>query len=161
LRRITDATQDALWEIDLKTKQLWWSEGARPLFGRGPGELEIGLEDWYDRIHPEDVARVRIKFEQFMNGDGSDWFDEYRFRRADGNYAYIYDQGRKFRDESGMQVRIAGAMVDITKRKAAEAAVMESEKRFEKAFKASPDSLVISRWRRSGSQRQFRVVNRL
>jgi len=145
LRRITDATQDALWEIDLKTKQLWWSEGARPLFGRGPGELEIGLEDWYDRIHPEDVARVRIKFEQFMNGDGSDWFDEYRFRRADGNYAYIYDQGRKFRDESGMQVRIAGAMVDITKRKAAEAAVMESEKRFEKAFKASPDSLVISR----------------
>ena len=145
LRRITDATQDALWEIDLGTKQLWWSEGARPLFGHSPGELDIGLEDWYERIHPEDVARIRIKFEQFMNGDSSDWSDEYRFRRADGNYAYMHDQGRKFRDESGKQVRIAGAMVDITERKAAEAAVMESDERFEKAFKASPDSLVISR----------------
>jgi PAS domain S-box-containing protein len=36
LRRISTATQDALWEMDLKTNQLWWSEGARPLFGRSP-----------------------------------------------------------------------------------------------------------------------------
>jgi PAS domain S-box-containing protein len=66
LRRITDATQDALWEIDLKTNQLWWSEGAKPLFGRSPGELRIGLEDWYRGIHPEDLVRVRPQFEKFM-----------------------------------------------------------------------------------------------
>ncbi len=145
LRRITDATQDALWEIDLKTKKLWWSEGARPLFGHSPGELEIGLEDWYNRIHPDDVDRVRTNFEQFMNGNTKDWVDEYRFCRADGNYTYIYDRGEKFSGETRNQVRIAGAMVDITKRKIAEAALMESEERFAKAFKASPDSLVISR----------------
>src|SRR5262245_63863130 len=74
LKRITDATQDALWEIDLKTNQLWWSEGARPLFGHSPGELAIGLEDWYQGIHPDDVDRVRFKFEKLLKGQIDDWF---------------------------------------------------------------------------------------
>jgi len=143
LRRITDATQDALWEIDLKTRQLWWSEGARPLFGHSPGELEIGLEDWYNGIHPDDVARVRSRFEQFMTGDSWNWADEYRFRCANGNYMHIFDQGRKFQDESGA-VRIAGAMVDITKRKMAEAAGRESEERYRLLTELSPEGVVIA-----------------
>jgi len=145
LRRITEATQDALWEIDLKSNQVWWSEGARPLFGRNPGEWRITLEDWYQRIHPEDVDRVRIRFEEFMKGGDGSWADEYRFRRADGSYVYIHDRGCKFSDDSGTPMRIAGAMMDITERRKAEAAVRESEERFSKAFLASPDSLVISR----------------
>jgi PAS domain S-box-containing protein len=120
LRRITDATQDALWEIDLKTSRLWWSEGARPLFGHSPAELQIGLEDWYRGIQADDVGRVRPKFEEFMWGEASTWSDEYRFRRADGSYVHIHDQGRKFYDENRVAVRIAGAMVDITERKQAE-----------------------------------------
>src|SRR5262245_38058387 len=127
LRRITDATQDALWEIDLKTRRLWWSEGAKPLFGHSPGELEIGLEDWYRGIHPEDVDSVHAKFETFMQSDDPDWIDEYRFRRADGSYVYIQDQGRKFFDEGGTPVLVAGAMVDITERKQAEEAMRKSE----------------------------------
>ena len=127
LRRITDATQDALWEIDLKTRRLWWSEGAKPLFGHSPGELEIGLEDWYGGIHPEDVDLVRAKFETFLRSGAPDWIDEYRFRRADGSYVYIQDRGRKFFDEGGTPVLVAGAMVDITERKKAEEAVRKSE----------------------------------
>jgi PAS domain S-box-containing protein len=127
LRRITDATNDALWEINLRTRRLWWSEGARPLFGYSPGELEIGLEEWYEGIHPEDVDSVNAKFETFMRSDDPDWIDEYRFRRADGSYVYIQDRGRKFFDERGTPVLVAGAMVDITERKRAEEAMRASE----------------------------------
>jgi PAS domain S-box-containing protein len=121
LVRITDVTQGALWEIDLKANQLWWSEGARPLFGSSSGELRISLEDWYARVHPEDADRVRIRFESFMQGGRrDDWDDEYRFRMADGRYIYIQDRGHRFRDAAGSPVRIAGAMVDITERKLAQ-----------------------------------------
>jgi PAS domain S-box-containing protein len=144
LRRITDATQDALWEIDLETNQLWWSEGARPLFGRSPAELQIGLEDWYSGIHPDDVGRVRPKFEDYMRSGDSDWSDEYRFLRADGIYIEIHDQGSKFYDESGAPVRIAGAMADITNRKRAEEALRESEERYRLLTELSPDGVVIA-----------------
>jgi len=40
--------------------------------------------------------RQRQEFEEFMSGDSTNWVDEYRFRRADGFYVYIYDQGQKF-----------------------------------------------------------------
>jgi PAS domain S-box-containing protein len=79
-----------------------------------------------------------------MLGPETKWTDEYRFRRADGKYVDIYDQGSKFFD-NGVPRRVAGAMVDITEQKQARMALKESEEKFAKAFKASPDAIVISR----------------
>src|SRR5262249_2140707 len=121
-----------------------WSAGAGPLFGRSPSELQIGVEDWYQGIHPEDVERVRIKFEEFMNSTDTDWVDEYRFRRADAVYVYIYDKGRKFNDERGAPYRVAGAMVDITPRKIADAALLESEERYRSLTELSPDGVLVA-----------------
>src|SRR5262247_844884 len=90
LRRISEATQDSIWELDLKTDQLWWTDRSKPLFGGRPGDLQPGLEDWYNRIHPEDRDRVRRRFAEFMRSDERKWADEYRFRRADGAYLHIF-----------------------------------------------------------------------
>ncbi len=144
LRRISDATQDSIWEIDLRTNQLWWNERSRPLFGDRPGSLQPSLEDWYDRIHPDDVARVKARFEEFMRNDERNWFDEYRFRRPDGSYVHIFDQGQKFFDESGTPILIAGAMRDITTRVEAEEALRASEERYRLLTEISPDGVVIA-----------------
>src|SRR5262245_5383794 len=144
LRRISEATQDSIWEIDLKTNQLWWSERMRPLFGSRPGDLQPGLDDWYDRIHPEDVGRVKARFDKFLRNDDRNWLDEYRFRRADGSYVYILDQAQKFYDERRRPILIAGAMSDITARVQAEEALRASEERYRLLTEISPDGVVIA-----------------
>src|SRR5262249_41870882 len=114
------------------------------LFGRYSGELQIGLEDWYKGIHPDDVARVKLQFENFLRGGETDWVDEYRFQRADGSYVYIHDRGRKFYNESGQPARIAGTMIDIPERKQADEVLLESEERYRQLTEFSTDGVVIA-----------------
>src|SRR3546814_21038063 len=62
-----------------------------------------------------------------LDGGQTAWNDEYRFRRVDGSYAEILDRGHVIRDEHGRAVRMIGAMLDLTRVRAAEAALRQSE----------------------------------
>ena len=42
------------------------------------------------------------------------WTEEYRFKKANGEYAFVLDKGIVIRDENGVGVRMIGAMQDIT-----------------------------------------------
>ena len=97
----------------------WSAAGARTL---GWAELQHGtdLEWWSARIHPDDRARVGASFVAFLGGDGDAWRDEYRFERADGTYAYILDCGYLVRNADAAPVRVVGAMLDLSERKALE-----------------------------------------
>ncbi len=55
-----------------------------------------------------------------IDGSGTDWSDEYRFRRADGRYADVLDRGYVLRDMAGTPLRMVGAMLDVSDRKAIE-----------------------------------------
>lgn len=49
-----------------------------------------------------------------LGGGGESWQEEYRFRRADGSYASVFDRGRVVRDAGGEPVRMVGSMRDVT-----------------------------------------------
>ena len=52
-----------------------------------------------------------------MRSNEDFWSGEYRFHRADGSYADIFDRGYILRDHEGRAVRMITSMMDITKRK--------------------------------------------
>jgi PAS domain-containing protein len=58
-----------------------------------------------------------------IDSEANTWVCEYRFLRADGTWADIYDRAYIARDISGKAWRVVGAMQDLTKRKRAEEAL--------------------------------------
>ncbi|HYF01801.1 MAG TPA: PAS domain S-box protein [Patescibacteria group bacterium] len=115
---IAKATQDAVWDWDLVKNDVWWNESFKEMFGYA--KVESGPESWYNRIHPDDRDRVVNGIHAVIDHGGQKWHDEYRFLKADGSYATVYDRGYAIHNEEGKPIRMVGSMTDLTKRLEAE-----------------------------------------
>lgn len=116
---VTKATFDAIWDWDLTTDLIYWGQGIKSIFGYEPLEIEPDISSWTNRIHPEDYQKVTKSIHSCINDTDIDdnWIEEFRYLKADGNYAFVQDKGIVIRDKTGVATRMVGAMQDITKRK--------------------------------------------
>ncbi|HVK57486.1 MAG TPA: PAS domain S-box protein [Candidatus Kapabacteria bacterium] len=121
------ATNDAIWDWDFETKEIWWNEGMHTLFGYPLGEKISRIEWWQEQLHPEDHDRIAADLQKVIDNGETFWRSEYRFRRADGTYADVFDRGYVMRNAGGSAVRMLGAMQDLTERKKAEAALSRAQ----------------------------------
>lgn len=119
-RLVTRATNDAIWDWNLQTDDLWWNVGFQKLFGYSAEEVGSTVNSWTGRVHPDDFERVNDAIYQLINSGQQNWADEYRFLRRDGSYAFVKDRGYVVYDESGMPLRMLGSMMDVTEHKNAE-----------------------------------------
>jgi len=131
---LSRATNDVLWDWDLVHGDVHWGESMRRAFGYAPETVLPTLQWWVDRIHPEDRDRVAGGLSGAVQGDGEAWKDAYRFRCADGRYAYVLGRGYIARDAAGTPTRMVGTLVDLTERVRSEEALTESEERFRATF---------------------------
>ena len=85
-------------------------------FGYGTEDLKPDLNWWESLLHPDDRERVVKSFSDMLSSGNDNWSCDYRFKRADGEYAYVSDRGFALRDSSSKPIRVIGGMVDITLR---------------------------------------------
>jgi PAS domain S-box-containing protein len=116
-----DAGNVGTWDFDVRKRQLRWSDRGYDMFGITPG-AEVGLDDFYAAMHPEDREATREVLQAAMDPVlRADIDVEYRtIGRDDGLERWISAKGRGFFDENGAPTRVVGATVDITERKRAE-----------------------------------------
>jgi len=119
-RLLNLATNDAVWDWDVKKDTLWWNDGVERLFGYAASEVTSDFSWWVERVHPDDRERVDQSLRETAASGASSWREDYRFRRRDGKYADIQDRGYVMRDASGATVRMIGTMQDISERKEAQ-----------------------------------------
>jgi PAS domain S-box-containing protein len=116
----TRATNDALWDWVPGTNAVWWNDGFYTLFGYARAGVALTRDAWIALIHPDDREAVRAAVEQALASDETVFTCEYRLRRADGVYAWVFDRGYLVRGGDGQPLRMIGSMMDITSRKDAE-----------------------------------------
>ncbi len=129
-RLATNVTSDAVWDWDLDADRVLWNDALEQAYGHSLAHVDSSGQWWLDHIHPADRERIQRSIHAVIDSDGTTWTDEYRFRRVDGSYADILDRGHVIRTAQGRAVRMIGAMLDLTRVRAAEAALRQSEERF-------------------------------
>jgi PAS domain S-box-containing protein len=127
-RIIARATNDALWEMDYATGRVDRVDLFADLFGYRPEEVGHDVAWWYERVHPEDRPRLDASLASWRATQSDMYAEEYRFRRADGTWAHVFDRVVIVRGPDGAPVRAIGAMMDITERKQMEAKLVLADR---------------------------------
>lgn len=129
---VSKITSDAIWDIDLGTKQIYRSETFYELSGYSRDEIKPDLDWWFNKVHPKDRERVKNKVQEYIQSGKERWEDEYLFLCADGNYKFLLDSGTILYRQ-GKPVRILGAIRDLTERKKLEQQLLQEQEQKHKA----------------------------
>jgi PAS domain S-box-containing protein len=114
---VARAVSDIIWDWNLVSDSLWWSDNFMSTFGFVVGETEPNRAFWKSRIHPDDFRRIDSCIQEAINSGSDSWEAEYRFQFRDGRYATVHDKGFILRDNTGRGVRMVGGLRDITESK--------------------------------------------
>lgn len=114
---LSKATQDAVWDWNLVTDQVWWNDNFYQMLGYDPGQPVPGAQEWTKRIHPDDADAVMERLRQVKRNAIESWEEEFRFKQADGSYGTLLDRAYIVKDAAGKPFRAVGALVDITEQK--------------------------------------------
>jgi PAS domain S-box-containing protein len=129
---VSKITSDAIWDIDLATKQIYRSETFYELSGYSREEIKPDLDWWFNKIHPRDRERVKNKVQEHIQHGHERWEDEYLFLCADGSYKFLLDSGTIL-TRHGKPVRILGAIRDLTEKKKLEQQLLQEQEHKHKA----------------------------
>ena len=125
LRLALGAAQMGTWDWHVVNDSTMWSDETKRMFGLAPSDPELTPAGFYSLIHPDDREVVQQAIERSVT-NGGPYEAEYRIAQTDGSFRWIRGKGKVLSDDSGKPVRMVGINVDITKRKEAEAELLQS-----------------------------------
>lgn len=140
---VSQATSDIVWDWDLTEDSLWWNNNYYENLGYNRRNEVVHINEWYERIHPDEIERVKKRVNKAFAGKSSVWRDEYRYQKADGTYLHFLDRGFIIRDENGKAVRMIGSMVDMTPVYTVQRKIAESEIRLRTIMDTDPECIKL------------------
>ncbi len=131
---------DGVWDWNAKTNEVFYSHQWKAMFGYADDEIGNTLDEWSNRLHPDDKENVYKELTRHLQKEIPDYRSEHRVRCKDGTYKWILDRGKVFDWSSdGKPLRVIGTHKDISDRKRAEDILRESEKRLREVLEKLSD----------------------
>ncbi|MFP4528292.1 MAG: PAS domain S-box protein [Candidatus Kapaibacterium sp.] len=156
------ATNDAIWDWDIKNDIIYYSPRYYEMLGYKQDEFPPEFDLWTEMLHPDDRDRAMKYTSDFLENSEKKFELEFRLRKKSGEYRWMYCRGKTMEfDKAKKPLRIIGTNSDINDRKAAEEKLMVSERRYRMLFNSGNDAIFVSKVSREGSSSHFIEVNDL
>lgn len=125
------ASRDGLWDWDLESKEVIFSESWLEMVGIASGHPLDSIEVFEDCVLPEDRPHVKAQFATFLRSKDTLLRMEHRLRCRDGRVIDIFSRACAQRDSKGKVLRIVGVHSDVTSFKVAEREVLRLNRNLE------------------------------
>lgn len=126
------------WEYNVLTQELSCNKSYFKMLGR----LDANMKDWdkypikevwENWLHPDDLAKAKNRFADFILNPGVDYAQQFRMLHADGHWVVILSRAKAMRDEDGeLTGMIIGSHLDITGTQEITESYTITQKEFEK-----------------------------
>ncbi|MDQ1411389.1 MAG: hypothetical protein QOJ41_3124 [Acidobacteriaceae bacterium] len=110
-------SNDGLWDWNISENEVHFSARWKSMLGFQENEIGNKPEEWFDRIHDADRARVKDEITAHQSGTTPHFESEHRMLHHDGTFRWMLSRGLAIRDQSGRPLRMAGSQTDITQAK--------------------------------------------
>ncbi|WP_161786368.1 PAS domain S-box protein [Methylobacter sp. BBA5.1] len=128
-----DSIHAGLWEWDLQTNQIFWSEGLQLMYGLHP-TTPPSYDNWLASVHGDDRVPVVARLNEFVSS-GCEINLEWRVANPpDNQERWIMSNGQPIFDDRGNLILYRGIVLDITQRKRQEQILKEHKQRLDFAL---------------------------
>ena len=143
---------DVIWDWNVTTNDMFIGEGFEELFGYPMQKNKGTSADLINYLHPDDRETVQKGLQDALASSADHWEQAFRFIRADGSIAKVFDRASIIRHADGKAYRMIGAMQDLSRQKELEEKLdyeiaagrtlhTKYEKNFKLIFNSSSDIL--------------------
>lgn len=116
-----DGASLGIWDWDLRDNSVKFDSNWAKMLGYELSEIEMKLEEWEKRVHPDDLEQCYADIKKYMDGETSHYENVHRMQHKNGEWVYILDKGKFSEyDADGKPIRFTGTHLDVTEAKAAQ-----------------------------------------
>ena len=130
LRLALEAAHMGTFDWDIPNNRITWSYWHEALWGFMPGEFGGTYEAFSERIHPDDLGTIDAQIAHCI-AERQPYEGEFRVVWPDGSVHWISGRGEFTFGVDNQPQRMRGAVVEITERKQAEAALLDAKENLE------------------------------
>ena len=134
---------DGIWDFDGQTKRINLSRRWKTMLGYDPDEEDVKL-DWYNLVHPDDIARVQTRMREHLEGKAQFFESVHRMKHQGGDWRWMKSRAKCVLDKNGRLIRLLGVEVDITERKLYEDALFREKESAQITLQSIGDGVITT-----------------
>ena len=114
LAAVWNGSRDGLWDWDITHGEVRYSPRWKEILGYGVGDLADRSDEWFRRVHPQDLALLKGALGEVLSGQRPSFELELRMIHRSGAWRWVLVRGAR---AGGF---VGGSLTDVTALKAAE-----------------------------------------